>query len=206
MPLNTEKILFILVGVLITIIFLVLLAYPIIKHLFYSRRTLQSYYRKIKKVADFNDYLLVNEFSSQSALTKETYHIDHILIGNKFIYCIKDRYYPGTLLALANDESWLFYGRKKKVYIDNPMRLNEFRINKFSLSTSLPKESLISIVLINDDCMINELPNRGDHSYCVTLSKFPKLIESIEDRNIGKLNKADLEYFANDLASKKGSK
>lgn len=205
MPFNTEKLLFSFLSILFVLVFLFLALYPLIKHFYYKKFTIKAYYSKIRKIALYNDFLLVNEFSSQT-LSSETYHIDHILIGNKYIYCIKDRYYPGTILALANDESWLFYGRKEPAYFQNPMRLNEFRINKFSLSTGLPKESIISIVLINNDCLINEIPNRGDHSYCVSLSKLEKLILEIESRDIGNLNKSDLEYFANDLVRRKSEK
>ena len=66
MPLNTEKILFVLVAVLMIVLFLAFFSLPLIKHILFKKNPIRWYYYKIKKIADYNDYLLINEFSSTS--------------------------------------------------------------------------------------------------------------------------------------------
>ena len=54
------------------------------------------YYNKVRRVVLDNDFYLVNSFANKTA-SQEPFHIDHIVIGDKFIYCIRDRYYDGAI-------------------------------------------------------------------------------------------------------------
>ena len=79
-----------------------------IKRFLYRHFTVRFYYPTVRQVALDHDFFLVNEFVG-SLSGGDQLHIDHILIGEKDIYCIRDRYYPGTLLSDPVDEMWTFY-------------------------------------------------------------------------------------------------
>ena len=192
---------FIVSAVVVGAVFIYLFFGPAIKRFLYKRWTIQMYYKKIYKVALDEDFYLINSFSNKTA-DEDEFHIDHILIGDKFIYCIRDRYYPGARKAKEEDSSWIFYDRKHKdgVQIQNPLRINEIRVQMMSLMSGLNQKLFISVVLVNDDCLWNGYENTSDSSYVVSLKKFPSFIASKEALPIPPMDPKAIQVAAKDIA------
>ncbi len=199
MPKTVELVLFIVCAIAVFLLFLCWFLYGPIKRFVYKHHTIRAYYRKVYKVAQERDFLLVNKFANRTAELEE-FHIDHILFGNKYFYCIRDRYYDGAVAAKEEDESWIFFHGKKTEYIKNPMMVNKLRLQRLSLMSGIEEKFFISIVLINDDCFITPIEGKSDDSFLSSLKDFPKLIDQLESRDVDPLDERSVAVAARDFA------
>lgn len=199
MPYNVELTLFIVAAVAVGSAFLLWFLYGPIKRFLYRHYTMRMYYRKVYRVALDNDFYLINNFSNATAELEE-FHIDHILIGNKFFYCIRDRYYDGALAAKEEDPSWIFFRKSKGTYITNPMVMNKLRVQRLSLMSGIDEKLFISIVLINDDCYLTPFQSQSGDNYLSSLRDFPKLIEALESGEEDPLDERSIAVAARDFS------
>ena len=136
--------------------------------------------------------------------------IDHLVFGDKFIYAIKDLYFQGGLLGKANDKEWQYYSFKQRkndyVYIPNPFHINKKRIEKLSLITGLDRHLFISIILVNNEAIIDRIPLSNDSEYIINIRNFEKLIKAIEARDVPPFKDDVLAKAVLDIASIRLSK
>lgn len=204
MPYPAELALYIVICVLAGVLILGLFLYHPLKRFFYRRHLVRSYYRKILRIAQDHDYYLINNFKSKTA-DEEAFHIDHLLVGDKYIYCIRDRYYEGALSAKASDPTWILYLRKGVKYIPNPMMRNQVRMEWLSLISGIEPSIFVSIVLINDDCYMAPFDNKAGDSFLVSLKMLPELIAMLESRDVPPLDPWEVERVVADFASLKNA-
>ncbi len=193
------------------IIFVILLVGAVLAVVFYLIiplvRLIQSkidpnviFYWKIKSIAYSHDCYLVNDFTMVQD-GKETFHIDHILFGRKYIYVIRDRFYSGAISGKYNDKSWINHVSKNRSnYIANPMALNNDRKGLLAAHMGLNPDFLVSIVVHNDECYLSPIESTDDKNVIVPLSKLAKTVRSFEKRDIGDLNPQSLAMAARDIA------
>ena len=81
---------------------------------------------KLKKFAIDHDFPLLSDVVIQVRENKYV-KIDHIMIGNKYIYVIACKCYYGYLNAKAVDEKWVLYKRERLMHVDNPLKNNKMR-------------------------------------------------------------------------------
>jgi|SRR5574344_643871 hypothetical protein len=188
---------------LLVISILFFLFIPIIRKRNIKRKFISIYGKQIYKFAFHYDFYLINRLILQ-ANDDSKISIDHLLLANKYIFVINDCYLPGAISAKEKDQSWIYYygdpKNPKRRYIDNPLLKNIERLSKLSQITCLDAGLLISIVLINDDCLINEYENTDDNNYLVKRKDLPRLIKNIEDRDVSPLDEEQLRYAVHDLA------
>lgn len=181
---KVAQIIIITFGVILLIaIILLAIIYPLVRRKYMYRNFKYVYYKKLYEIAEKNDYLLVN-----NVILKENGQniasIDHILFGDKFIYVIRDRYYVGAINGDKKDDIWLFFNKQnERIEIENPMKKNKMRIERLVDLTLLDKEFFVSIVLVNNDCVIkdNEKLNK-EKNYMVNLRNLNKTIKKMEKR------------------------
>lgn len=198
---------FIMAIVLGVILVLFLIIFPFARRHYMIKNFQKSYYKEIRKIADLSDYYLINNLVIRNN-NKLVCRIDHVLFGNKYIYVIKDRYYRGAISGNKDDVTWFFYAsNKKKFEIDNPMTVNEQRLDKLSLVTQIDKSFFISIVLINDNCVIkNAAELNKENSFIVSRKNLKKIIKSIEKRNVKRMDPKQLEFAVQDISRLFGRK
>ena len=201
MPYAVELSIFIVSAVVVFLLFLLLLLYPAVQRFLFKKNTIYMYYKRIYRVALDEDFYLINAFQNKTA-DEETFHIDHILIGDKFIYCIRDRYYDGALRAKENDESWVFYSKrnKKGAIIPNPLKRNATRVDRMSLMSGLDKKLFISVVLVNNDCLISNYEVSSSDNYVVSLKNFASFIREKESLPVEPMDPRSLAVAAKDIA------
>jgi hypothetical protein len=132
--------------------------------------------------------------------SKESFTIDHLMAGDKFFYVIRDRYYPGAIAAKEDDPKWIYYKGKKKGPINNPLLLNKVRMERLALLANMDPKYFISIVLVNDDCLMTPMENTHPDSFLVSLSRFPALIKALESSDVAPLNKETVNAAMKDFA------
>ncbi len=200
---NTDLVITIIIIIGIIVLLLVIafaMLFPIFKKKYMYRNFKMVYYRKIYSIAEKNDYLLLNNIILKNKDIKIA-EIDHILFAKKYIYVIKDRFYRGAISGNKDDNVWLFFNnRNEKTEMHNPMQNNVKRIEKLCSLTGLQKDFFISIVVVNNDCVIkNAKELNSKRSFIVSSKKLPKLIKSIEKRNLKDIDQRQLEDAVRDI-------
>ena len=175
------------------------LFYGPIKCFLGSHFTVRIFYRTVNRVVLDNDFYLINCFKAK-ANDEGTFHIDHIVIGDKYIYVIKDRYFNGTLLSNPHDEQWVYYNGHSCKYIQNPLVYNRIRADRLTLLTTISNSVVIPIVLINDDCFYTPFKQDAETGYFVSRRQLGKFIESKEAEDVPMLNPNSAKFAANDIA------
>lgn len=197
-----ELTIYIVSASLLGVFFLFLFLHSPIKRFLYERRTIRMYYGKVHRVTLDNDFYLINKWALAIGEDDSGVHIDHIIFGDKFIYVVKDRYYHGAISAKPDDQSWIYYlGKRKKKYIDNPLILNHVRADRLSLASGLSRSYFVSIVLVNDDCLVTPFKNTTNDNFLVPLSKLGKFIEAKEkSKDVDAFTPDELAIAVRDLA------
>ena len=188
-----------LIFILLLLLFLII--FPFAKRHYNFKNFQKIYYKEIRKIAEINDYYLINNLVIKNN-NQLICRIDHVLFGDKYIYVIKDRYYRGAISGKKEDSTWFFYSNQKKQFeMDNPMAMNEKRLEKLSLVTNIDKSFFISILVINDNCVVknaNEL--NKNNSFIVSKKNLRKLIKNIEKRNVKNMDQKQLEFAVQDIS------
>lgn len=136
--------------------------------------------RKVYQIAKNNDYYLLNKVAIN--VEGKTIHFDHLLFGDKYIFCIGMNYYPLSINGKFNDKNWFRYKRNNKfVYINNPMRLHRERVNFFSSLISSSSDLFVATIVVNNSCLIDE-KNVRDYDKMVNLSRLEEMVKSFEAR------------------------
>jgi hypothetical protein len=179
---------------------LLLLLLPSIKDWIYKHRYMEIFHKTIMRIAEDQDYQLINPVLFK--LDDSTFlKIDHLLFGDKFIYVIKDEYYNGALLGKLKDQNWLFhhFDKQKGKYVKNPFMVNARRIEKLSLLTQLNENLFVSIIVVNDEAMIDRVSRGETLSFMVSIKKLPRVIAAFEDRNVMKLDAEKTQLAVNSI-------
>lgn len=192
---------FICALIFILLLLLFLIIFPFAKRHYNFKNFQKIYYKEIRKIAEINDYYLINNLVIKNN-NQLICRIDHVLFGDKYIYVIKDRYYRGAISGKKEDSTWFFYSNQKKQFeMDNPMAMNEKRLEKLSLVTNIDKSFFISVLVINDNCVVknaNEL--NKNNSFIVSKKNLRKLIKNIEKRNVKNMDQKQLEFAVQDIS------
>lgn len=198
MPLMVEYAIFYVALTIVSALFLLWVLYGPIKRFLMKRRTVRMYYRKVNRVVLDHDFYLINCFENRTG--DESFHIDHIVIGEKYIYCIRDRYFDGAVVVKEDNAGWLYYHGRKKTIVPNPMAMNLLRMERLSLMSGIDQKLFISIVIINDECLITPFTSKRDDSFLVSLKHFPKLIDYLESRDVESLDPQTSAVAARDFS------
>ena len=118
-----------------------------LKNLFIGLTKKRRITTKLKKFAIDHDFPLLSDVVIQIRENKYI-KIDHIMIGNKYIYVIACKCYYGYLNAKTIDEKWVLYRRDKLIHIENPLKNNLKRIKILSNLLENSMEDFVNIVYL----------------------------------------------------------
>ncbi|MCR4879573.1 MAG: hypothetical protein K5906_01270 [Bacilli bacterium] len=173
------------------ILLMFFLILPILK-IFHQRNYKSYYYRKIYNYTLNHDLYLINNFVFKLD-SKHNTSIDHILFGEKFIYIIMDKWYDGDLMGNSYDASLILIAKNgSKNYVDNPYVLFNKLLSRLSTATGINTELMIGITMINNDCRM-KIDSSSKQFFMIQRKRFPKLIDTIEAREVGKINAKALQ-------------
>lgn len=147
-----------------------------IEKLFFRSRV----YKKVYSIAKNNDYYLLNKVAIN--VEGKVIHFDHLLFGNKYIYCIGAKYYSLAINGNYNDSSWFRYKSNNNfVYIKNPMKLHRERVNYFSGLISSSLDLFIATIVVNNSCLVNDIKESGKYNRIVRIRDLEKTIKEYEN-------------------------
>ena len=180
---------------IIAIIFLVVLP---VRKLVIRKKFIQHYYREVYKIAQQNDYYLINDFAFRID-DASTLTIHHVLFADKYIYLINDFYFDGDIAGKALDKSLVCLSKKdKKHYVDNPILFNKHVLTRLCMMTGLDPNIMIGVSLVNDDIRV-EIDSTSKQFYLIQRNKLHALIKAIESRPISNLNADSLEKLVQSI-------
>ena len=193
--------LFISLAVLLVLVILFILFFPKLYRKRLKTNYVSHYGKRIYRYALHNDLYLINQLELKGN-DDQLISIDHLLFGNKYIYVISDYYLPGTIEAKENDKSFLYTSyvkNAKTVYIDNLLLKGKMLAKKTSLTLGLNPTFFISIAIVDNDADFGDFKSTQKDNYIVHLSRFNKLIDEIESRDVAPLNDDQLKYAVKDV-------
>ena len=179
----------ILVGIIVLFILLHKYAKDIFRH---------KVWKKLYKLAQNYDYFLLNDVNLRIESNKNI-HIDHLLIGDKFVYVIATRLYEDNIEAnKLYDPKWNIVASNGTFIkaVTNPVIVNEKRtvmLQSF-LGCSKKGEMFKSIVVVNDNIDLKvgtSTTSKG--SYLLKKKEVYKTIKRIEKES--ELNPFDEEQL-----------
>lgn len=173
---------------------------PLVKKYVFHHRFRNYMGKKVFQLAQDFDYCLLQNVTIEIG-KNQAIRFDHILFGNKYIYCITDKLWEGAVLGSARDATWIYYYPKsdKKQSIKNPIRVNQMRLEKLSLRTGIDANLMINIVVVNDDCLFSCVGLRSDSSFIVSSSKFSRLIHELESRDLPPFEEKAIEKVVEEI-------
>ncbi len=181
-----------IIVILVLFCIFLLISYPLNK--FINQKLFRYfYYRKIYRYVNHRDLRLINNF--QFAVDESTNaHFDHIIFGNKYIYLITDKYWTKGIYGKVEDKSWLlFKNGDKRIYIDNPLKKNELRTEKLSLVTDINRSMFVAIVVVNNDCLVDDNIKLNKQNIILKIRHLIKTIEQYEKDDIENINDEQLQ-------------
>ncbi len=134
---------------------------------------------KLKRFAVDHDFPLLSDVVIQIRENKYI-KIDHIMIGNKYIYVIACKCYYGYLNAKAIDEKWVLYKRDKLVHVENPLRYNEKRIRILSNLLDNSMEDFVNIVYLSKPVVTSKIEGTNKKEFVIYEDDFENFIEVYE--------------------------
>lgn len=134
---------------------------------------------KLKKFAIDHDFPLLSDVVIQVREDKYV-KIDHVMIGNKYIYVIACKCYYGYLNAKAIDEKWVLYRRDKLKHIDNPLKNNYKRMKILSSLLDNSIEDFVNIIYLSKPVVTNKIEGSNSKEFVLYEDDFEKFIEVYE--------------------------
>lgn len=199
MPYNVRVTIFSLIVIVLAVLFFLLFFYRPLKCEIQRKNLAKTFYNAVMRVARNGDYYLINGLKVR--LDGNNYlSIDHVLAGDKYIYVITDRYFEGAINVRLNDERWINYRKDdRKLDLINPLFENRFALERLSIASGINSAFMIGIVLINDDCFINQLEAQDEENLLVPISKLERVISTYEAKNVRPFVQRELWQAVQDL-------
>ena len=170
-----------IIFIVILVIFAIILIFfnPIL--LFIEKLTFKDKVGKlVHQIAVDYDYYLLNEVAMK--IGNHVIHFDHLLFGDKYIFCIVSRYYPIGVDGNFNDAQWFNYKSNGKcVMMKNPMRLNRERVDYFATAITSSKDMFVGMVLVNDSCLIKEIDGASNNDLILNVKDLEKIVNKFEN-------------------------
>ena len=79
-----------------------------------------------------------------------------------------------------------------KNYVDNPYAIMGKTLRQLSSATGLPTDMMVGFIIVNDDCQ-TKIDSKSNQLFLLNRKQLPKLIKTIESREIEKINAEELD-------------
>lgn len=153
---------------------------------------------KVYQLALDNDFYLINQVAL--AIDTKVIHFDHILFTNKFIYCIGAKYFAGPISGKFDDSQWFLYDHKSHVeHIKNPMTLPKVRVEYLRSALRANEDLFVSVVLVNDSCIIDDNISSPKNHHLLNLSQFKALVLKNEKLDIPSIDPIQLDTLVQNI-------
>lgn len=188
----------IIIIILILVGSLVFLFWDKIKEFKEKKRFSKDVGAKVYQLSLDNDFYLINKVAL--AIDTKVIHFDHLLFTNKYIYCIGIKYYSGPISGKFDDLQWFMYNKNNQLeHIKNPMSFTKVRLNYLKSALKANEDLFISVVLVNDSCIIDDTSSFPKNYYIMNLKKFNNFVKKNEKNDIPKIDEIQLDTLVQNI-------
>lgn len=182
----------VLISVLVIVSALVLL-WPYIIKLRSKKDFFNRAYRITYSLARDKDYYIINDV--ELVIENKKIHFDHILFGEKYIYCIGNNYRDGNVSGKYSDNQWFLYKSNGKTeYIKNPLLLHTTRI-EYLKSALKAEDILLGVCVMNDECLIDKIEDCPDNIVLLNQNELKDFIIAKEKSDVSPIDSIQLEQL-----------
>ena len=180
---------------------ILLILWPKLKTLKEKKQFAKIVASKVYGLAEDKDFYVINQVAL--SIENKVIHFDHILFTNKFIYCIGTKYYDAPVSGKYSDAQWFKYSSlNNRERIKNPMGLAQARLNYIKSSVNAPDGIFVSVVLINDSCILDEIKDCPPGNFIMNVSKFRQFVLENESIDIPEIDSLKLEELVQKIYKK----
>ena len=138
-----------------------LIFYPLFQERQEKRTFTKSFYTDVYQLAIDRDYYVINDVVLE--IDTKFIHFNHILFGDKYIYCICDTYFDGPISGKNRDSQWFLYKNNGQVsHIKNPLVLHKSRLS-YITSALRAEELFVGIIVVNESCIVDQIDDLPDN-------------------------------------------
>lgn len=147
-----------------------------------SRRLFKRRFRvHLFRYAKNHDWLLVNKVHLALTEEKKQARIDAVLFGDKYVYQIALRDYPGAVTGDGHDAQWIVMRGKRSLLITNPLLANETRKHVLSTALQVDPSNIINVVVVARNSVLDDIRTASPYQLVVSEKDFDRAIQYIED-------------------------
>lgn len=154
---------------------------------------------QLKKFVEINDYLYLSKVVLRVA-EREYVNIDHIIIGDRFIYVIATKFYYGYVNGKDIDAKWVVSDGATTNIVNNPFYANEVKIDYLSRIMKISRDKFVNIVMLAKTAVVDNIEINADY-YRLTNEKniYTEIKKYEEDQRFNIFDPNDLEQIAQNL-------
>lgn len=192
-------VIFIIAMVLLALLSLVFVFLNKAQALYYGLTKKIRTRRILKKYAEEKDFLYLSDLCLRVEPGKYI-DLDYVIIGDRFIYVIANKFYDGFLSGKDNDDKWVLSDGKDADIVDNPILENELKIDYLSRILNVNPNVLVNIVSVGRTTIIDSVEIHNSSFHLLEEKNLARFIDSFEaDEAYPVFAAADLEKLASDL-------
>ena len=185
---------------LLVILFAYLIFQPIIKEALEKKTFLKNFYTSVYQLAIDKDFYVINDVVLE--IDTKFIHFNHILFGDKYIYCICDSYMDGPVSGKFSDNQWFMYRNNGNIeHIKNPLILHRSRLS-YVTSSLRAEELFVGLFVVNKSCIVDEIVDIPDNIALVNEEEFRDYILKREKENIPPINTLQLDSLVQQVYQK----
>ena len=164
---------------------------------------------KLKKFAIDHDFPLLSDVVFE--VKKEVFTtIDHVMIGDKYIYVITNKCWYGYLNGKAKDDKWILYRKDKLKHVSNPLIANRSKVRHLAALLETRPEDFVNIVYLSKPVVVKKIESNREKEFVLFETEFEKFIEVYEKecklnafaiKSIEKSAKSIFDYHKKSLIS-----
>lgn len=171
---------FIAVTVLFFVLAVVFISYDF-THEYFLRKTFKKRFGlSLFRIAKNHDWLLVNKVTLLSPIDQKKATIDAVLFGDKYVYQIAFREYPGAVTGDGTDAQWLILRRSDSLMVTNPLLAGETRKHVLASVLQIDPSNVINVVVIAKNSLLDDIKTSSAYQLVVSERDFIKAIEYVE--------------------------
>jgi hypothetical protein len=154
---------------------------------------------QLKKFVEINDYLYLSKVVLRVA-EREYVNIDHIIIGDRFIYVIATKFYYGYVNGKDIDAKWVVSDGATTQIVNNPFYANEVKIDYLSRIMKISRDKFVNIVMLAKTAVVDNIELNADY-YRLTNEKniYSEIKKYEDDQRFNIFDPNDLEVIAANL-------
>lgn len=180
--------------------FAYLIFQPIVKEALEKKTFLKNFYTNVYQLAIDKDYYVINDVVLE--IDTKFIHFNHILFGDKYIYCICDSYFDGPISGKFTDNQWFMYKDNGVVeHIKNPLILHRSRLS-YVTSSLRAEELFVGVFVVNKSCIVDEIKDCPENMTILNEEEFRDYILKREKENIPPINTIQLDYLVKQVYQK----